>query len=163
MQSILLNDVLFLDWTVAECVFYFCNSAALFTFVLCSVISYLYLRSVCLKMLPPVLTLIVFRPKLPSRVNCWFCNRNFWVPYPSRNCFDCRFCDQYNGFTDEGDYNTDILLRRKKEVELKVTQADPVNGLCKSCNLNQQLKVQQLANFVPMSEENYDLEVQHFQ
>lgn len=37
------------------------------------------------------------------------------------------------------------------------------NRLCATCNYNQELKVSQLANFVPLVEENYDVEVEHFQ
>lgn len=37
------------------------------------------------------------------------------------------------------------------------------NGLCKICNNNQQLKVYQLANFVPLNERNYNMEIEHFQ
>lgn len=36
------------------------------------------------------------------------------------------------------------------------------NGLCTYCNNNQRLKVHQLANFVPLNENNYDIEIEHF-
>ncbi|CAH0604939.1 unnamed protein product [Chrysodeixis includens] len=38
----------------------------------------------------------------------------------------------------------------------------PKNGLCKMCNINQQLKVTQLANFVPMNEKNFDNEIESY-
>lgn len=34
------------------------------------------------------------------------------------------------------------------------------NGLCSQCNLNQVLKVFQLASFVPVNEKNYDIEIE---
>lgn len=37
------------------------------------------------------------------------------------------------------------------------------NGLCHLCNNNQQLKIFQLANFIPFNEANYDAEIEHFQ
>lgn len=36
------------------------------------------------------------------------------------------------------------------------------NGFCKLCNINQQLKIKQLASFVPLNEDNYDEEVEKF-
>lgn len=38
----------------------------------------------------------------------------------------------------------------------------PKNGLCKMCNINQQLKVAQLANFVPMNEKKFDEEIESY-
>lgn len=34
------------------------------------------------------------------RVNCWFCNQDTEVPYGNRNCWDCPYCEQYNGFQE---------------------------------------------------------------
>jgi Ima1 N-terminal domain len=34
------------------------------------------------------------------------------------------------------------------------------NGLCRKCNINQELKVQQLASFVPISKANFDEEIE---
>lgn len=45
----------------------------------------------------------------------------------------------------------------------KVFQSSPPkNGLCRMCNVNQQLKIAQLANFVPMNEKNYDEEIESY-
>ncbi|EEB13764.1 hypothetical protein Phum_PHUM257220 [Pediculus humanus corporis] len=74
----------------------------------------------------------------------------------------------------DGDYNKDIeeqynsklnqnilcnsnhsSITRKKDQNLS-------NGLCKLCNINQQLKVRQLALFVPLNEEFYDDEVEEY-
>lgn len=45
----------------------------------------------------------------------------------------------------------------------KIVKSPAANGLCSFCNNNQQLKVFQLAHFVPLVEENYDMEIEHFQ
>lgn len=45
------------------------------------------------------LQITCFRSILPWRVNCWFCNYNFWVKFAVRNCWTCPKCEQYNGFT----------------------------------------------------------------
>ncbi|XP_047528036.1 transmembrane protein 201 [Vanessa atalanta] len=101
------------------------------------------------------------RSTLPWRVNCWFCNRNFWVKFTDRNCWTCPKCEQYNGFTKDGDYNK--VLSTSSEYVSKspklFQRSPPKNGLCKMCNINQQLKVTQLANFVPMNESRYDDEI----
>lgn len=102
------------------------------------------------------------RKILPFRVNCWFCNHNFWLPFPQRNSWNCPGCEQYNGFTKDGDYNRPLIFK-KKEVFTRspkyFNRAPASNGMCRMCNINQQLKVAQLANFVPMNENNYDNEV----
>ncbi|CAB3221448.1 unnamed protein product [Arctia plantaginis] len=104
------------------------------------------------------------RSALPWRVNCWFCNNNFWIKYPDRNSWTCRICEQYNGFTKDGDYNKPIpAFTEKTNQTPKVFQSSPPkNGLCRMCNVNQQLKVTQLANFVPMNEKNYDEEIESY-
>ncbi|XP_053625570.1 uncharacterized protein LOC128683700 [Plodia interpunctella] len=100
------------------------------------------------------------RSTLPWRVNCWFCNGNFWVKFLARNSWTCPKCDQYNGFTKEGDYNKPIITNNDQNLSPRVFQKSPPrNGLCKMCNINQQLKVAQLASFVPMREKNYDEEI----
>ncbi|KAG6449451.1 hypothetical protein O3G_MSEX006081 [Manduca sexta] len=98
------------------------------------------------------------------RVNCWFCNNNFWVKYPDRNSWTCPKCEQYNGFTKDGDYNKQLTTANDQIMKTpKVFQkSPPKNGLCKMCNINQQLKVTQLANFVPMNENKYDEEIEGY-
>lgn len=51
MQSIFLNDVLIFDLTVAECLYFISYLSALFTILLFSTISYLYLRYVSYKLM----------------------------------------------------------------------------------------------------------------
>ncbi|XP_026757630.2 uncharacterized protein LOC113517226 [Galleria mellonella] len=98
---------------------------------------------------------------VPWRVNCWFCNNNFWIKYLHRNSWTCPNCDQYNGFTKDGDYNKPIITTNEQTFSTpKVFQkSPPKNGLCKMCNINQQLKVAQLASFVPINEKKYDEEI----
>ncbi|XP_045445878.1 uncharacterized protein LOC123653951 [Melitaea cinxia] len=101
------------------------------------------------------------RSTLPWRVNCWFCNTNAWVKFNLRNSWTCPKCDQYNGFTKDGGYNK--VLSPSSEYVSKspksFKRSPPKNGLCKMCNINQQLKVTQLANFVPLNENRYDEEI----
>ena len=40
----------------------------------------------------------IFSPWFAVTVNCHFCNRDTQVPYGNQNCWDCLYCDQYNGF-----------------------------------------------------------------
>ncbi|XP_073943572.1 uncharacterized protein [Choristoneura fumiferana] len=108
------------------------------------------------------------RLSLPWRVNCWFCNSNFWWKFVERNSWVCPKCEQYNGFTKDGDYNKPLISAsndsaNKPPRSPKVFQkSPPKNGLCKMCNVNLQLKVAQLANFVPMNERNYDNEIEDY-
>lgn len=106
-----------------------------------------------------------FRRRFAARVNCWFCNENTWVPYDDRNQWNCPKCEQYNGFTKDGDYNKELKAQYSPKLnQTPVTRspdAELSNGytLCEICNRNQELKVQQLASFVASSEEDYDDEI----
>lgn len=40
-----------------------------------------------------------------AEVNCWFCAKNQIVNKSKVNSFICTFCEQYNGFDDDGGYN----------------------------------------------------------
>ncbi|VEN42731.1 unnamed protein product [Callosobruchus maculatus] len=100
------------------------------------------------------------------RVNCWFCNAWTKVPYTKRNCWDCPSCSQYNGFSEDGGYNKVIEAQHAygfKRIKTNVKMEPATNGLCTYCNNNQQLKVYQLANFTPLNEDKYDIEIEHFQ
>lgn len=103
-------------------------------------------------------------------MNCWFCNRNQSVSYALRNSFICCQCEQYNGFSPDGGYNREIPEQhyaKLNPVKNCVFSEENVylqksNGLCYACNRNQELKVLQLAAFVPESGETYDLEVEQY-
>ncbi len=121
------------------------------------------------------------RGLIRARVQCWFCHDRSRVPYPERNAWTCGECGQYNGFSADGDYNRDDPDRRRVWPEEGTpggdgprrfarpgslapgTSGSGDNGLCRTCNLNQSLKVHQLAKFVPKVEANYDREVEEFQ
>ncbi|KAK9876964.1 hypothetical protein WA026_015996 [Henosepilachna vigintioctopunctata] len=103
------------------------------------------------------------RKRFPVTVNCWFCNTWCKVLYDNRNSFDCPNCFQYNGFTKDGSYNKIIEAQHNVTLKTFDTQVpESSNGFCKSCNHNQQLKIIQLANFTPLNEANYDVEIEHF-
>ncbi|XP_053679831.1 uncharacterized protein LOC128730777 [Anopheles nili] len=126
------------------------------------------------------------RRRFPAKVNCWFCNHDSHVPYDQSNSFMCPSCKQYNGFTADGDYNREIpeqYQQRKncyyQHQPLNITDDDKWdkstvrsvasqgpfrnnNGLCFGCNRNQELKIHQLASFVPEDEDNYETEVEEY-
>jgi len=89
------------------------------------------------------------RPHFSVRVNCHFCNQNTRVSYNQSNSFHCPHCGQYNGWDSNGDYNIQLgmgdqgirFVREQSKVDKQG------NGLCRNCNLNQELKVSQLARF----------------
>lgn len=37
------------------------------------------------------------------------------------------------------------------------------NGLCHKCNIIQEIKIKQLASFIPTKEKNFDKEIEKFQ
>ena len=75
------------------------------------------------------------------------CPLSLQVPYLQRNSFTCRLCDQYNGWDSTGDYDAPLLAPSPARYAVHQAKAQPSreNGLCRSCNLNQELKVAQLA------------------
>ncbi|XP_071109660.1 transmembrane protein 201-like [Haliotis cracherodii] len=106
----------------------------------------------------------ILRPRFPVRVNCWFCNGDTVVPYGNRNCWDCPGCEQYNGFDKAGDYNKDIPAQHMSDLNHGIgcspeEYLGSSSALCNGCEENQLLKVKQLASFVPMNEDNYDVEI----
>uniref|UniRef100_A0A336KDR3 CSON004488 protein n=1 Tax=Culicoides sonorensis TaxID=179676 RepID=A0A336KDR3_CULSO len=115
--------------------------------------------------------LLFIRRKFPITVNCWFCNKYEKLPYDSRNSFICSGCQQYNGFTKDGDYNRPIpemFYSKLNPVTNCVFSEENVyalkksNGLCYNCNRNQELMILQLASFVPDNDENFDEEVEKY-
>ena len=118
---------------------------------------------------------------LPVQVNCWFCCNDARVPYGSKNAWFCPRgeCLQYNGFSADGGYNKDIPQQHTDPDEIvggrmvRYAQNTPSlsgenrrnelsNGLCSTCNLNQDLKVHQLRTFTARNEQNYDQEIEEF-
>nr|XP_042708836.1 transmembrane protein 201 isoform X4 [Chrysemys picta bellii] len=68
----------------------------------------------------------IARRKKPTHmtVNCWFCNQDTVVPYGNRNCWDCPYCEQYNGF-QEGKYD--------EEIEVYKHHLEQTYKLCRPC------------------------------
>eukprot|EP00088_Acartia_fossae_P046147 TRINITY_DN4978_c0_g1_i2.p1 TRINITY_DN4978_c0_g1~~TRINITY_DN4978_c0_g1_i2.p1 ORF type:complete len:699 (+),score=110.08 TRINITY_DN4978_c0_g1_i2:27-2123(+) len=94
------------------------------------------------------------RPLFNITVNCHFCNENSKVKYNDRNRWYCPYCGQYNGFTEDGDYNQTqhIFSSTPKQKyaassHAKKSGKKASNGLCKNCNLHQELKMNQIASF----------------
>ena len=102
----------------------------------------------------------------PVTVNCWFCNQDTKVEFQDRNRWNCPYCEQYNGFNTDGDYNAEITKNQyeNKKFCVRATKkaAQTGNGLCEACNMNQDLKVHQLKAFVPKNPQKYDQEVEEF-
>nr|XP_016928389.1 uncharacterized protein LOC108008965 [Drosophila suzukii] len=120
------------------------------------------------------------RSRYDARVNCWFCNGNARVPYADRNSWTCPKCEQYNGFTKDGDYNRDMPSQRDCSLGsqknsshgsssicansyyqdvLASNPPEPKNGLCDQCNEAQRLKVEKLSQFEPKNESRFDQEL----
>ncbi|XP_043644400.1 uncharacterized protein LOC122614013 [Drosophila teissieri] len=123
---------------------------------------------------------ISIRSRYDARVNCWFCNGNARVPYQDRNSWTCPSCEQYNGFTKDGDYNRDMTSQRDCSIGSQKNSSKgsssicansyysdvltahppvPKNGLCDQCNEAQRLKVEKLSQFEPKNESRFDQEL----
>ncbi|XP_003737377.1 uncharacterized protein LOC100902761 [Galendromus occidentalis] len=102
---------------------------------------------------------IYIRPLLPVRVKCWFCHKINVLPPDNLNRFDCRYCEQYNGFSDGGDYNKDIPAQRDPAINVFSAEARHTgaelsmyhNGLCEFCNNRQARKMIARNQFEPMN------------
>lgn len=112
------------------------------------------------------------RPRWLVAVNCWFCNKDTKVEYRHSDGWMCPSCQQYNGFTEEGDYNRDIPAQyceslnhtyQRKDRQVKNQPSLALgNGFCQTCNLNQTLKVRALAEYTPIHPEDYDNEIDEY-
>lgn len=106
----------------------------------------------------------------PVKVNCWFCNNDSKIYRQQRDWWLCPFCDQHNGFTEDGDYNYDIPEQHNgstkhsvRYTEISTPKESGIkNGLCAKCNRNEEVKMSQLANFEPSNNKKYDLELEIF-
>ncbi|KAF6208896.1 hypothetical protein GE061_014638, partial [Apolygus lucorum] len=109
------------------------------------------------------------RNLIPKSVECWFCKHKTEVPFNLSNSWHCPKCEQYNGFTQDGDYNKSIDQQYDGKLNFSVSTFGRCknawqrkNSLCTKCNQNQELKVKQLATFEPINEWNYNAEIEHF-
>ncbi|XP_046468653.1 uncharacterized protein [Neodiprion pinetum] len=103
----------------------------------------------------------------PVKVNCWFCNNDSKICRQQRDWWLCPFCEQHNGFTENGDYNYDIPEQHKgltknsvRYCELSTQkESSKKSSLCSRCNRNEEIKMLHLANFEPSSNKKYDHEL----
>ncbi|XP_015379438.1 PREDICTED: uncharacterized protein LOC107173418 isoform X2 [Diuraphis noxia] len=111
---------------------------------------------------------IYVRKFYPIYVNCWFCNANFKVAFEDRFEYSCIECGQFNGFKEDGSYSKLIPEQhdqRYNKAVFSVIREDVQenkNGLCHKCNIFQEMKVKQLACFIPTKEKNFDREIEKF-
>ncbi|KAK0079892.1 hypothetical protein PV325_000659 [Microctonus aethiopoides] len=87
------------------------------------------------------------------KVNCWFCNINTKIYRQEIDWWQCPSCEQYNGFSKDGSYNYDIPEQRSESLNnspklysssIKNEFSIKNNGLCKTCNRNEELKLYEL-------------------
>ncbi|XP_076393167.1 uncharacterized protein LOC100879812 isoform X2 [Megachile rotundata] len=123
-----------------------------------------------------VVTIITVVQKLklrwPVQVNCWFCNTNTKIWRQQLNWWMCPHCEQYNGFSKNGDYAYNIPEQYKTSANenkryctvRQDTLANKVanNDLCAQCNIKETLKISKLSKYVPTSERNYEYEIKQF-
>ncbi|CAD5121991.1 DgyrCDS10444 [Dimorphilus gyrociliatus] len=110
------------------------------------------------------------RPFFKVKVQCWFCNETCVVPYGNLNCWDCPKCEQYNGFSEDGDYNKPIPSQYCENLNYapsaQRTRNSPEDNygkiLCDNCNNNQLLKVKHVASFEPRCEDTYYNELEDY-
>lgn len=111
---------------------------------------------------------IFVRKFYPICVNCWFCNANFKVAFEDRFEFTCIECGQFNGFKEDGSYSKIIPEQHDHQYNktiFTINQNDnkeSKNGLCHKCNIIQEMKVKQLASFIPTKEKYFDREIEKF-
>jgi len=89
------------------------------------------------------------RPYFRYRETCHFCGQDCAVTYDQLNDFICPHCDQYNGWDGEGNYRRHLPPGSSSSFVANQQNSSgkpPENGLCRNCNLNQELKIAQLSN-----------------
>ncbi|XP_012058705.1 PREDICTED: uncharacterized protein LOC105621876 [Atta cephalotes] len=111
------------------------------------------------------------RARWPVKVNCWFCNENTKVWRQHLNWWLCPWCEQYNGFSKNGDYAYDIpeqYVTSKRHTRYCRVSKDSENShvlkdsLCACCNKREGLKLSELANFEPKNEKLFNTELKIF-
>lgn len=111
------------------------------------------------------------RARWPVKVNCWFCNENTKVWRQHLNWWLCPWCEQYNGFSKNGDYAYDIpeqyvipkgRMRYCRLSEDSDSRHVLKDSLCACCNKRESLKLSELANFEPKSEKLFNIELKTF-
>ncbi|KAF7257103.1 hypothetical protein EG68_05675 [Paragonimus skrjabini miyazakii] len=101
-------------------------------------------------------------------VDCWFCSQPVTVPRGAENSFTCNFCDQYNGFTEDGGYNKLIASQFYTAPPNKNFRSSYGNFtsdsdiLCAACSLKQSIIIKKVADFEPYCQENWNAELKEF-
>ncbi|XP_011300316.1 uncharacterized protein [Fopius arisanus] len=100
------------------------------------------------------------RKRWPVEANCWFCNVNTKIWRSEIDWWQCPSCQQFNGFSEDGDYNYDIPEQRHRSLnDLSIYSAScrpekPYNHnaetLCRNCNRNEELKLYQMRLLDPL-------------
>ncbi|OAD62243.1 hypothetical protein WN48_06981 [Eufriesea mexicana] len=107
----------------------------------------------------------------PVKVNCWFCNNNIKIWRQQLNWWMCPYCEQYNGFSKNGDYAYNIPeqyktssheIKRYCTISQGTINKDANNGLCKQCNVNETIKISKLSDYIPENEKSYEYGIQKF-
>ena len=90
----------------------------------------------------------------------------FQVSYADRNCWTCPECEQYNGFTEDGDYNRDLDLTSSPGTRFATNQNMSGhiqgNGLCHQCNLNQVSICSRMVKFPSVTVKRIQTESRHY-
>ncbi|KAI1285568.1 Transmembrane protein [Halotydeus destructor] len=100
-------------------------------------------------------------------VVCWFCSSKCKVQANNTNSWVCPACSQYNGFQKDGDYNKTISAFHEESLNPNVyCRRGPMNsvsnGLCDSCNLNQQVLIKLVSEFEPFNDDNFEHEFKQY-
>ncbi|XP_025193198.1 uncharacterized protein LOC112593119 isoform X2 [Melanaphis sacchari] len=152
------------------------NNDSLFRFFSDYVIHFNYINDKPIPSVLAPLTITLFcyyvyiyvRKFYPIYVNCWFCNANFKVAFEDRFEYSCIECGQFNGFKEDGSYSKLIPEQHDQRYNrgiFSVVREDVKenkNGLCNKCNIIQEIKVKQLACFIPTNEKYFDREIEKF-
>ncbi|XP_063975792.1 uncharacterized protein LOC135161802 [Diachasmimorpha longicaudata] len=101
------------------------------------------------------------RLRWPVKVNCWFCNSDTKIWRSETDWWQCPSCDQFNGFTNDGDYNYDIPEQRRRSLNdmsvysascrAEKSQMKNEGTLCRNCNRNEEFKLCQMRLLDPLS------------
>lgn len=108
------------------------------------------------------------RMRLAVKVNCWFCNEDVRISRRNVDWWLCPWCEQYNGFSEAGDYSFNIPEQYTKEKKYARYCSSLRNSirknpsLCMDCNERESQKLTALSQFEPRRESSYDEELSVF-
>ncbi|CAG5098963.1 Oidioi.mRNA.OKI2018_I69.XSR.g16129.t1.cds [Oikopleura dioica] len=108
------------------------------------------------------------------QLNCWCCGKSHFIRASETNNWTCSVCDQFNGFTSEGDIDQNAEVEKKgtnRFQERGSTFCTPVKApaqygapqLCPRCSDLPEIKARRLREFVPSSEAFEDEEIAEFE